>query len=288
MAIETKQLESMAYLSGLSVAELEKVSQHVFEKAVGRNELIVMEGEPAEAVYFVVSGAVKVFKTSAEGKEQILCILRHGDSFNDVPVFDGGPNPASAVAMTPVNLRGINKAAMPVILREHPNVATNVIRVLAEKVRHTALRYVNSRGFMFVGRGVTFPAALEGALKLKEVSYTHAEGYAAGEMKHGPISLLDAECPLVAVATQSTVYEKLVSNVMEGRARDARVIAVATEGDEAIDAYADDIFRVPATLEALSPILAVIPLQLFAYHMAVARGTDVDQPRNLAKSVTVE
>jgi len=136
MAIETKQLESIAYLSGLSVAELEKVSQHVFEKAVGRNELIVMEGEPAEAVYFVVSGAVKVFKTSAEGKEQILCILRHGDSFNDVPVFDGGPNPASAVAMTPVNLRGINKAAMAVILREYPDVATNVIRVLAEKVRH--------------------------------------------------------------------------------------------------------------------------------------------------------
>ena len=172
-------------------------------------------------------------------------------------------------------------------LRALPEQARRTLE-LAEKVRDTALRYVNSRGFMFVGRGVTFPAALEGALKLKEVSYTHAEGYAAGEMKHGPISLLDAECPLVAVATQSTVYEKLVSNVMEGRARDARVIAVATEGDEAIDAYADDIFRVPATLEALSPILAVIPLQLFAYHMAVARGTDVDQPRNLAKSVTVE
>ena len=172
-------------------------------------------------------------------------------------------------------------------LRALPEQARRTLE-LAEKVRDTALRYVNSRGFMFVGRGVTFPAALEGALKLKEVSYTHAEGYAAGEMKHGPISLLDAECPLVAVATQSTVYEKLVSNVMEGRARDARVIAVATEGDEAIDGYADDIFRVPATLEALSPILAVIPLQLFAYHMAVARGTDVDQPRNLAKSVTVE
>jgi len=159
---------------------------------------------------------------------------------------------------------------------------------LASGTQETARRYINSRGFMYVGRGMTFPAALEGALKLKEVSYTHAEGYAAGEMKHGPISLLDAECPLVAVATRSGVYEKLVSNVMEGRARDARVIAVATEGDTEIDAYADDVFRVPATLEALSPILAVIPLQLFAYHMAVARGTDVDQPRNLAKSVTVE
>ncbi len=151
-----------------------------------------------------------------------------------------------------------------------------------------ARRYVNSRGFMFVGRGYTYPTALEGALKLKEVSYVHAEGYAAGEMKHGPISLLDAECPLVAIATRSSVYDKLMSNVMEGRARDARVIAVATEGDPQIERFADDICWVPDTHEALSPILAIIPLQLFAYHVAIARGTDVDQPRNLAKSVTVE
>ena len=151
-----------------------------------------------------------------------------------------------------------------------------------------ARRYVNSRGFMFVGRGYTYPAALEGALKLKEVSYIHAEGYAAGELKHGPISLLDAECPLVAVATRSSVYDKIISNVMEGRARDAKVIAVATIGDEQIERFADEVCWVPETHEALGPVLAVIPLQLFAYHMAVARGTDVDQPRNLAKSVTVE
>jgi glucosamine--fructose-6-phosphate aminotransferase (isomerizing) len=172
-------------------------------------------------------------------------------------------------------------------LRALPAQARRALE-LGPLVRDAAQRYVNSQGFMFVGRGVGYPAALEGALKLKEVSYTHAEGYAAGELKHGPISLLDAEVPLVAVATRSAVYDKLVSNVMEGRARDARVIAVATEGDEEIRRYADDVFAVPATLEALSPILAVIPLQLFAYHMAVARGTDVDQPRNLAKSVTVE
>src|SRR3954470_5635489 len=158
----------------------------------------------------------------------------------------------------------------------------------AAGVADLARRYVNSRGFMFVGRGYTYPAALEGALKLKEVSYVHAEGYAAGELKHGPISLLDAECPLVAVATRSSVYDKLVSNVMEGRARDARVIAVATEGDAQIGRIADDVCWVPDTHELLSPILAIIPLQLFAYHVAVARGTDVDQPRNLAKSVTVE
>jgi glucosamine--fructose-6-phosphate aminotransferase (isomerizing) len=172
-------------------------------------------------------------------------------------------------------------------LRALPAAAARTL-ARADGVAALARRYVNSRGFMFIGRGYTLPAALEGALKLKEVSYIHAEGYAAGELKHGPISLLDAECPLVAVVTRSRTYEKLVSNVMEGRARDARVIAVATEGDEQVERFADDVLWVPDTHEALAPVLAVIPLQLFAYHMAVARGTDVDQPRNLAKSVTVE
>jgi glutamine---fructose-6-phosphate transaminase (isomerizing) len=173
-------------------------------------------------------------------------------------------------------------------LRALPEGAARVLAAAADQAPDLARRYVNSRGFMFVGRGYTYPAALEGALKLKEVSYVHAEGYAAGELKHGPISLLDAECPLVAVATRSSVYDKLISNVMEGRARDARVIAVATEGDPQIERFADDVCWVPDTHEALSPVLAIIPLQLFAYHVAVARGTDVDQPRNLAKSVTVE
>jgi glucosamine--fructose-6-phosphate aminotransferase (isomerizing) len=141
---------------------------------------------------------------------------------------------------------------------------------------------------MYIGRAFGYPAALEGALKIKEISYLHAEGYAAGELKHGPISLLDADVPLVAVATRSSVYDKLISNLMEGRARDARVIAVATEGDARIESMATDVCFVPDTLEPLSTILAVIPLQLFAYHVAVARGRDVDQPRNLAKSVTVE
>ena len=172
-------------------------------------------------------------------------------------------------------------------LRALPDAAQRALDAAAG-VAEIARRYVNSRGFMFVGRGYTYPTAMEGALKLKEVSYLHAEGYAAGELKHGPISLLDAECPLVAVATRSAVYDKLVSNIMEGRARDARVIAVATEGDDQVARFADDVLWVPPTHEVLGPILAIIPLQLFAYHAAVARGTDVDQPRNLAKSVTVE
>jgi glucosamine--fructose-6-phosphate aminotransferase (isomerizing) len=173
-------------------------------------------------------------------------------------------------------------------LRALPEAATTALALNAPRASDLARRYVNSRGFMFVGRGSTYPAALEGALKLKEISYVHAEGYPAGELKHGPISLLDADCPLVAVATRSSTYDKLISNVMEGRARDARVIAVATQGDPQIERFADDVCWVPDTHEAVSAVLAIIPLQLFAYHVAIARGTDVDQPRNLAKSVTVE
>jgi glucosamine--fructose-6-phosphate aminotransferase (isomerizing) len=194
---------------------------------------------------------------------------------------------AAAIAKVRGALGAEQELELGVALRRLPDDAARALEA-ARGARDLARRYVNSRGFMFVGRGYGFPAALEGALKLKEVSYVHAEGYAAGELKHGPISLLDAECPLVAVATRSRVYEKVISNVMEGRARDARVIAVATEGDPQIERFADDVCWVPDTHEALAPVLAVIPLQLFAYEVAVARGTDVDQPRNLAKSVTVE
>jgi glucosamine--fructose-6-phosphate aminotransferase (isomerizing) len=180
------------------------------------------------------------------------------------------------------------EASLAAALRALPEDAQRALDLARDGSAALARRYVNSRGFMYVGRGYSYPTALEGALKLKEISYIHAEGYAAGELKHGPISLLDAEYPLVAVATRSSVYDKLISNVMEGRARDARVIAVATEGDEQIERFADDVCWVPDTDEALGPVLAIVPLQLFAYHAAVARGTDVDQPRNLAKSVTVE
>jgi glucosamine--fructose-6-phosphate aminotransferase (isomerizing) len=195
---------------------------------------------------------------------------------------------AAAIATIRGKLGVEQEEELAAALHALPGAAQRAIDAATNGADALARRYVNSRGFMFVGRGYTYPAALEGALKLKEISYVHAEGYAAGELKHGPISLLDAECPLVAVATRSSVYDKLISNVMEGRARDAKVIAVATEGDPQIERFADDVRFVPDTHEALSPILAVIPLQLFAYHMAIARGTDVDQPRNLAKSVTVE
>ncbi len=161
------------------------------------------------------------------------------------------------------------------------NGPDDLIAPLAKQLSQTS-------SIMFIGRGVGYPTALEGALKLKEISYIHAEGLPAGELKHGSIALLDPDTPLIAIATASHVYEKVVSNMQEVRARDARVVVVATEGDESIRQHADDVLYVPATLEPLSPLLAIIPLQLFAYYAAVARGCNVDQPRNLAKSVTVE
>jgi glutamine---fructose-6-phosphate transaminase (isomerizing) len=161
------------------------------------------------------------------------------------------------------------------------NSEQDTIEPLAKK-----MSIVNS--MIFIGRGVGYPTALEGALKLKEISYIHAEGFPAGELKHGSIALLDPATPLIGIATASRTYEKVVSNIQEVRARDAHIIIVATEGDEKIRQHADDVIYVPATLEVFSPLLATIPLQLFAYHTAVARGCNVDQPRNLAKSVTVE
>ena len=172
-------------------------------------------------------------------------------------------------------------------LRTLPRLAAETLKV-APAVKKLAQRYAKARDFIFIGRGVGFPIAMEGALKLKELSYVHAEGYAAGELKHGPIALLDPETPLLAIATGGSVYDKVVSNVAEARARSAPIIAIATEGDEHIDRYAHDVIYVPETPEPISPVIAVLPLQLLAYEVAVARGTDVDQPRNLAKSVTVE
>jgi len=158
----------------------------------------------------------------------------------------------------------------------------------AHHIAQVARELARCQSFMFIGRGVGYPIALEGALKLKEISYIHAEGYPAGELKHGPIALLDPDTPLLAIATAGRTYDKVISNIQEVRARDARVVAVATEGDQSIHQHADYVFTVPYTQELLTPILTVIPLQLFAYHAAVTRGCNVDQPRNLAKSVTVE
>jgi glucosamine--fructose-6-phosphate aminotransferase (isomerizing) len=157
-----------------------------------------------------------------------------------------------------------------------------------EPIRQLAQAFQHHRDFLYLGRGVNYPIALEGALKLKEISYIHAEGYPAGEMKHGPIALIDENLPVVVVATRGPLYEKVVSNLEQVRARDGQVIAVASQGDEEIAGKVNDVIYIPDLGEYLTAILAVVPLQLLAYHVAKHKGTDVDQPRNLAKSVTVE
>jgi glucosamine--fructose-6-phosphate aminotransferase (isomerizing) len=160
--------------------------------------------------------------------------------------------------------------------------------VFDKQIAELAKCYTYARNFIYLGRGYNFPVALEGALKLKEISYIHAEGYPAAEMKHGPIALVDAEMPVVVIATHHQLYEKTLSNIQEVKARKGRILAIVTEGDEVVKKLADNVIEVPATLACLSPLLTVIPLQLLAYHVAVMKGLDVDQPRNLAKSVTVE
>jgi glucosamine--fructose-6-phosphate aminotransferase (isomerizing) len=158
----------------------------------------------------------------------------------------------------------------------------------AEQVEALAERLQRATNVLYLGRGYNFPVALEGALKLKEISYIHAEGYPAAEMKHGPIALIDDLMPVVFVAPRDTVYPKILSNMEEVRARGGRIIAVVSEGDEAAASLADHRLEIPVTLDCLTPILTVLPLQLLAYYIAVRRGCNVDQPRNLAKSVTVE
>jgi len=176
------------------------------------------------------------------------------------------------------------------LTRELSTIPDKIDRILAnaDAIRSIARAYSHHNNFLYLGRGVNFPVALEGALKLKEISYIHAEGYPAAEMKHGPIALIDDNMPVVFICTQDSAYEKVLSNMEEVRARRGKIIAVASEGDELVAQKADHVLFVPHTLGPLMPLLAVIPLQLLAYYIALERGCDVDQPRNLAKSVTVE
>jgi len=176
------------------------------------------------------------------------------------------------------------------ILKALEAVPKQIAALLAQDkaVKQLAQKYSPAHDFFFLARGYTFPIALEGALKLKEISYIHAEGYSAAEMKHGPIALIDAKTPTVFLVPQDAMYDKTMANLAMIRARKGPIIALATAGDEQISQVADDVIYLPRTAEPLYPILASIPLQLLAYHMALARGCDVDKPRNLAKSVTVE
>ncbi len=168
-----------------------------------------------------------------------------------------------------------------------PDKMTEVLK-LNNRIADLSRTFTYARNFLYLGRGYSYPIALEGALKLKEISYIHAEGYPAAEMKHGPIALIDSDMPVVVIATHNAMYEKVLSNIQEVKARKGKLIAIVSEGDETISRIADEVLEVPDTIECLEPLLTIIPLQLLAYHIAVCKGKDVDQPRNLAKSVTVE
>ena len=185
---------------------------------------------------------------------------------------------------------GISEEQYLRIVRELGRIPDKISRVLEQEKRIAdfSKTFTYAQNFIYLGRGYNYPVAMEGALKLKEISYIHAEGYPAAEMKHGPIALISQEMPVVVVAPRCGTYEKVVSNIQEIKARKGRVIAIVTEGDEVVSKIADYVIEVPETEECLTPLLTVIPLQLLAYHIAVVKGCDVDQPRNLAKSVTVE
>ena len=172
-------------------------------------------------------------------------------------------------------------------LNEIPDKIREVLKT-NERVADLARTFTYAHNFLYLGRGYSYPVALEGALKLKEISYIHAEGYPAAEMKHGPIALIDSDMPVVVIATHDAMYEKVLSNIQEIKARKGRVIALVTKGDDTIAKIADEVIELPDVLECLEPLVATIPLQLLSYHVAVCKGKDVDQPRNLAKSVTVE
>jgi glucosamine--fructose-6-phosphate aminotransferase (isomerizing) len=195
------------------------------------------------------------------------------------------------MAVGMAKLRGtMNLVAIKSFFEELEGIPEKIEQALLlnDQMIELAAQYKDARNFLYLGRGYNFPVALEGALKLKEISYIHAEGYPAAEMKHGPIALIDEEMPVVVIATNSEHYEKVVSNIQEVKARKGKVIAVVSEGNRDLDKMVDHVIEVPETIEPLSPLINTVPLQLLSYHIAVLRGCNVDQPRNLAKSVTVE
>ncbi|MDD5644501.1 MAG: glutamine--fructose-6-phosphate transaminase (isomerizing) [bacterium] len=187
-------------------------------------------------------------------------------------------------------MKDLSKTKSKEIIDELKSIPLKAETILGEEktIKKLAELYSDKNNFLYLGRGYNFPTALEGALKLKEISYIHAEGYPAAEMKHGPIALIDKDMPVVVTATSETVYEKIISNIQEIKARNGKVIAIVNKGDTKIQKLADHVIPIPKTMDILSPLLTIIPMQLLAYHIAVKRGCNVDQPRNLAKSVTVE
>jgi len=240
----------------------------------------------------VAIGLVNVVGSSIAREVQGGLYLRAGPEIG-VASTKAFTSQAAALAMVALKLgrlRGLTVLQGRQLIQALRALPDQIRQVLerAEEVERLAERFASAHNALYLGRGVNFPVALEGALKLKEISYIHAEGYPAAEMKHGPIALIDENMPVVFIAPRDGVYGKIASNIEEVKARGGRVIAIVTEGDREIAERADAVFPIPATHDLLTPILASVPLQLFAYYVAVRRGCNVDQPRNLAKSVTVE
>lgn len=205
--------------------------------------------------------------------------------------FTGQVTVLSMLALALAKEKGTisNEAYLSIVKELHaiPQKMEEVLK-LNDRIADLSRIFTYARNFLYLGRGYNYPVALEGALKLKEISYIHAEGYPAAEMKHGPIALIDSDMPVVVIATHNAMYEKVLNNIQEIKARKGKVIAIVTEGDNTISSIADEVIELPDTIECLEPLLSTIPLQLLAYHIAVCKGKNVDQPRNLAKSVTVE
>jgi len=237
-------------------------------------------------------GLVNVVGSSISRETDAGVYLRVGPEIGvaSTKAFVGQVTVAAMLALFVGRRRYLSPEFTMNYLRHLQSVPSRIERVLeqSDRIRTVTAKYIHRENWLFLGRGVNYPVALEGALKLKEISYIHAEGMPAAEMKHGPIALIDHGMPAVFVATRNSQYEKVLSNIEEVRSRGGHIIAVATEGDDHIASLCEDVFYVPDLPEHLQPLVTVVPLQLLAYHAAVMRGKDVDKPRNLAKSVTVE
>jgi len=285
--------------------ETENASEFRYKKPVLRKKdailAISQSGETADTLFAVKEAKRKGILTlgiinvvgSSIAREVDAGVYNHAGPEIGVAATKSFVSQLTVLALLTVFLgreRGMSLVMGKRILEELTRISNLIENILEqrEEIKELSEKYFQYNNFLFLGRKYNYPIALEGALKLKEISYIHAEGYAAGEMKHGPIAMIDENFPSIIIAPKDSVYEKMISNIQEIKARKGKVLAITTEGNEEIEQLADDVIYIPKTLEMLTPILSVIPLQLFAYYISVLRGLDPDKPRNLAKSVTVE
>ena len=296
-------IEKLARLN----VEVEYASEFRYRNPIiGEEDIIIaisQSGETADTLAAIeiakqrgamIYGIVNVVGSSIARQTDAGSYIHAGPEIGvaSTKAFTGQVTLLCMMALSLAYKRGtISQSDYQKLLSEFENIPTKVSQLLKncnENVKNIAEKIAHANNALYLGRGINFPVALEGALKLKEISYIHAEGYPAAEMKHGPIALIDENMPVIVTATNKSSYEKIISNVQEVKARKGIVIAIVPEGEKDIKSMADYSIEIPETEEIFTPLLSVVPLQLLSYHIAVLRGCDVDQPRNLAKSVTVE